>query len=267
MKPLKDKEVKELLLNILKEIDAFCTENNLIYYLAYGTLLGAVRHNGFIPWDDDIDICMPRPDYEKFISSFKSKYSRYQIISHTKDNNYPFYFAKVHDTNTILETKLTYKNRMGLYVDVFPIDAIPSDKKLQKKYIWEFNIYRNIYNIRAISISKHRSILKNIMLLLSRLVTFFIPLSYLPSKIDNISKSYNYDEHNLVSIAAATDPRLILDKELFCDGVKLKFENIYANVPKSYTDILSKCYGDYMKLPPIEKQTSHHEVKAFILLR
>lgn len=247
------------------EIEAFCTKNNLTYYLAYGTLLGAVRHKGFIPWDDDIDICMPRPDYEKFISSFESKNSRYQVISHLKDKNYPYYFAKVHDANTILDIKTTYKNSMGLYVDIFPIDALPSDKDLQKKYIWKFNFYRNIYNIRSIRFSKKRSFLKNIFLLISRLVTFFIPLSYLPYKIDKISKSYKYDEHNLVSIAATADQRLILDKELFSDGIKLRFENMYANVPKHYTEILSKNYGDYTKLPPIEKQISHHEQKAYIL--
>lgn len=267
MKPLTDKEVKDLLLNILKEIDAFCTKNNLTYYLAYGTLLGAVRHKGFIPWDDDIDICMPRPDYDKFISSFKSKNPRYQVISHLKDKKYPYYFAKVHDTNTILETKLTYTNRMGLYVDIFPIDAIPSDKNLQKRYIRKFNFYRNIYNIRSIRFSWQRSFLKNMLLLISRLVTFFIPPSYLPYKIDKISKSYNYAEHNLVSIASSSDQRLILDKELFSYGIKLKFESMYANVPKSYTDILSKSYGDYKKLPPIEKQISHHEIKAFIIIR
>lgn len=263
MRPLTEAEIKSSLLNILKEIDAFCTENNLTYYLAYGTLLGAARHEGFIPWDDDIDICMPRPDYEKFISSFKRSDTRYQVVSHFKDKSYPYFFAKVHDTNTILEIKTTYRNRMGLYVDIFPIDAMPSDKNLQKRYIRKFNFYRNIYNIRSIRLSSQRSFLKNIFLMISRLVTFFIPLSYLPYKIDKISKSYKYAEHNLVSIAATADQRLILDKELFSDGIKLKFEDMNANVPRAYTEILSKNYGDYLKLPPIEKRVSHHEHKAF----
>lgn len=266
MRPLSDSETKDILLNILVEIDAFCSKNNLKYYLAYGTLLGAVRHNGFIPWDDDIDICMPRPDYEKFISTFESKDSRYQVVSHLKDRNFPYYFAKVHDTNTLLEIKSTYKNQMGLYVDIFPIDAMPSDKGLQKKFIRKFNFYRNIYNIRSIKLNRQRSFLKNLFLLASRLVTFFIPSSYLPYKVDKISKTYNYDEHNLVSIAATIDQRLILDKDMFSDGVKLKFESIDANVPKNYSEILSKSYGDYMKLPPIEKQISHHAQKAYIII-
>ncbi|HBT84774.1 MAG TPA: hypothetical protein DEB12_02560 [Porphyromonadaceae bacterium] len=263
MRPLTEAEIKSSLLNILKEIDAFCTENNLTYYLAYGTLLGAARHGGFIPWDDDIDICMPRPDYEKLISSFKRSDTRYQVVSHFKDKSYPYFFAKVHDTNTVLEIKTTSRFRLGLYVDIFPIDAMPLDKDLQKKYIRRFNFYRNIYNIKAIRYSNKRSFLKNVFLLISRLVTVFIPTSFLTSKIDKISKSYDYTEYNLVSIAATADQRLILEKDLLSDGIKLKFEDMNANVPRAYTEILSKNYGDYLKLPPIEKRVSHHEHKAF----
>lgn len=267
MKPLKDTEIKSLLLNILKAIDAFCAENNLTYYLAYGTLLGAVRHKGFIPWDDDIDICMPRPDYERFISTFKSNNSRYQVISRVKDKKYPYFFAKVHDTNTILDVETTFKFHLGVYVDIFPIDAIPLEKNLQKKYIRKFNFYRNIYNIKAIKYSNKRSFLKNVFLFASRLVTLFIPLSFLSNKIDKISKSYNYADHKLVSIAATADQRLILDKEFFSEGVKLTFEDMDANVPKGYIEILSKNYGDFLKLPPIEKQISHHSQIAFMLNR
>jgi lipopolysaccharide cholinephosphotransferase len=265
MRPLTDSETKDILLNILVEIDAFCSKNNLKYYLAYGTLLGAVRHNGFIPWDDDIDICMPRPDYEKFISTFKSKNPRYEVLSHLKDNKYPYYFAKVHDRNTLLETKLTYKNRMGLYVDIFPIDAVPSDINLQKRYMRKFNFYRNIYNIRSIRLNRRRSPFKNALILMSRLVTSVIPFIYLQDKIDRISKLYNYEDHNLVSIAAVTDQRLVLDKKLFSEGIKMKFENIEVKVPVAYEIILSKNYGNYMKLPPVEKQVSHHEIKAFVI--
>lgn len=267
MKPLTETEIKNLLLNILKEIDSFCAENNLTYYLAYGTLLGAVRHKGFIPWDDDIDISMPRPDYEKFISTFKSNNSRYQVISRVKDKKYPYFFAKVHDTNTILDVETTFKFHLGVYVDIFPIDAIPLEKNLQKKFIRKFNFYRNIYNIKAIKYNNKRSIYKNLILLTSRLVTSFFSLSFLSDKIDRISKTYGFSDHKLVSIAATTDQRLILDKELFSDGIKLRFEDMDANVPKGYIEILSKNYGNYLKLPPIEKQISHHKQKAFMFIR
>lgn len=266
-KRLSEAEVKDLSLKILKDIDLFCTENNLTYYLAYGTLLGAVRHKGFIPWDDDIDIWMPRPDYERFISSYGHKDSRYQVVSHIKDNKYPFFFAKVHDTNTILEIETTFKFHLGLYVDIFPIDAIPSDKKIQKKHIKSYNFYRNIYTIKAIKYRKGRNVLKNLLLFASRTITSLIPISFLPKKIDKISGAYNYADYELASIAVAPAHRLILDKQLFSTPIKLQFEDMDANVPVGYVEILSKIYGNYLDLPPIEKQVSHHAQVAFMLYR
>lgn len=264
-KRLSGAKIKELLLNILKEIDAFCAENNLTYYLAYGTLLGAVRHKGFIPWDDDIDIWMPRPDYERFISSFTSQGSRYQVVSHFKDKKYPYFFAKVHDTATILEMKTTFNYQLGLYVDIYPVDVIPSDKNLQKKHKKNYNLYRNIYGIKAIKYRKGRGNAKNLLLLASRIITFFIPLSFLPKKIDKISGTYNYTDYDLASIAIAPAHRLILDKHLFSTAIKLRFEDMDANVPIGYAEILSKIYGNYLTLPPIEKQVSHHAQIAFML--
>lgn len=260
---LNNYEIKRILLDILKEIDEFCSKNNITYFLAYGTLLGAVRHNGFIPWDDDIDICMPRPDYEIFIDTFISKDSRYEVVAHTKDNKYPYFFAKVHDSNTYLETKSTFKDKMGLFVDVFPIDALPEDIGLQKKNIKRFIFYRNIFNIKALKYDKDRSIIKNLTLFASRFITTFIPISFLVEKIDKISMSFNYSDHKLVSISATTDQRLILSKELFSEVIRIKFEDMEAPVPKKYKEILRLNYGDYLKLPPKEKQVSHHKFRAF----
>lgn len=266
MKQLTDTEIKRLLLDILKEIDSFCRSNNLTYFLAYGTLLGAVRHKGFIPWDDDIDICMPRSDYEKFISSFAGEDQRYQVVSHTKDKKYPFFFAKVQDTGTILETKWNFTYKLGLYVDIFPIDAVPEEKNLQRKYMNLFHFYRNIYNIKVIRFRPGRSILKNMLLLAGKPIASLFPFSFLTTKIDAMSRRYHFSDHELVSISATTDKRMILEKALFSEGRKMQFENMEANVAIGYAAILEKNYGDYMKLPPVEKQISTHEYKAFMTI-
>lgn len=266
MKELKNSEIKNLLLNILKEIDEFCSKNNLTYFLAYGTLLGAVRHKGFIPWDDDIDICMPRPDYEKFISSFMEKHGRYVVKSFEKDKEYPYFFAKVHDKNTLLKTKTTFDGKMGLYVDIFPIDALPSNITLQKRYMRKFNFYRNLYTLKAMKFDKNRSLFKNIILFISRFVTSIFPLSFLIKKIDKISRTYKYNDYDFVSISATSDQRLILNKDLFASSIRIEFEGIDVAAPIGYIEILKKNYGDYLKLPPVEKQVSNHGFKVFKLI-
>lgn len=258
MKELSIQDVHGTLLNILRDVDCFCAENNLVYYLAYGTLLGAVRHKGFIPWDDDIDICMPRPDYERFIKLFPSEKGRIQVVSHKLDPNYPFYYAKVHDISTVVIENSNYNYKMGVYIDIFPIDAMPTSKKDQDSYMKKFNFYRDIYNIKSFKFRKGRKMMKNIILLCSKLITPFFSKKYLTNKLDQISHTYDYSESDLVSIAASIDQRLIFEKKIFSNGIKLKFEDIEASVPLNYHEILKRNYGNYMVLPPEEKRLSHH---------
>lgn len=263
MKQLNAEETHEILLNILKEVDIFCEQNNIIYYLAYGTLLGAVRHKGFIPWDDDIDICMSRPDYERFIKTFSSRDDRIRVISPQIDIKFPHYYAKVQDTRTTLITSLPFNYKLGVNIDVFPIDAIPDDKKLQKKYNRDFIFYRYIYNSKGSRYYKGMTILRRILFSCRKLVISFIPISFLTRKIEEINQRYNYNEYNLVSIAASIDNRLILEKEMFGEGVKLDFETIRVNAPLNYHEILKRNYGDFMKIPPKEKQVSHNTIAYF----
>ena len=127
-------EIHTYLLDILKAIDAFCTQNGIRYSMAYGTLIGAARHKGFIPWDDDIDLLMPRPDFERFISTFgKEEDARYRCIYrvNTPQEYYKHIFAKVHDSWTELKQD---KYRFGLYVDIFPVDGKPDDVQFVSLY-------------------------------------------------------------------------------------------------------------------------------------
>ena len=128
MKKLNLYDIKTLELDLLINFDKFCKENNLIYFIAYGTLLGAIRHGGFIPWDDDIDIQMPRTDYEKFLT-LRDKYesSFYgNVIKTLGDKGYPFPFTKIENKNTlVIEHKMTTKIKTGVWVDIFPMDGLP----------------------------------------------------------------------------------------------------------------------------------------------
>ena len=126
-KELSLEEKKKILVSILSEVHNFCDENNLKYFLPGGTLIGAVRHKGFIPWDDDIDIYMPRNDYEKFLCEFNKESERYQVIS-LKTDGYYLPFGKVIDTKTVLIENVDSDYKMGIYLDIFPLDNLSITK-------------------------------------------------------------------------------------------------------------------------------------------
>ena len=114
-------ELKHIQLDMLSDIAEFCEQNNIKYFLAYGTLIGAIRHKGYIPWDDDIDICMPRPDYDKFLSLYNKKDSAYKAVAFELDENYKLPFAKVNDTRTVMWETMYDQDVFGVYIDVFPL--------------------------------------------------------------------------------------------------------------------------------------------------
>ena len=130
-KELSKEEIKNIQMEILKSIHLFCVEHNLRYSLAYGTLLGAIRHKGYIPWDDDVDIMMPRPDYERFIKEYSNYESKYTVQTHINDPSYFLAFAKVYDNRTEL---VIFPTKTGVFVDVFPIDGLPDSEEETQRY-------------------------------------------------------------------------------------------------------------------------------------
>ena len=126
MKKVSDSELKTIELEILREVAAFCDMHDVRYYLVCGTALGAVRHDGFIPWDDDIDLGLPRPDYERFLSLFRSE--KYTVLDSRFDDRYPYAFAKVSDNATCLVENIAQPFPMGVYIDLFPIDGLPANE-------------------------------------------------------------------------------------------------------------------------------------------
>lgn len=122
-------ELKEIQLGILREIDKLCKAYHLKYFMSDGTLLGAVRHKGYIPWDDDLDIWMPRKDYEKLEQIMNQEGSCYKVVNHKNTKGYIYAFGKAVDTRTILKENIEVNCPMGIYVDIFPYDGLPGGKK------------------------------------------------------------------------------------------------------------------------------------------
>ncbi len=261
-------EIKILQLEILKDIDDFCNINKINYFLAFGSLIGAIRHQGYIPWDDDIDIVMPRNDYTRFINTYNNYNDKYEVISPEIEDNFYAPYANVCDKRTILiEESLSHGKRpIGIKIDVFPLDGVPVDKKEYEKLSNLVNEYK--YAIAAKN-AKLWFFIKNKRLTFFRHVFFrikyaFVSKRVLHEKLRSIATSNNYETSMYVDdvvfnpYANAKTPR-----EAFDSYMLSKFENYMFRIPIGYDAFLKANYGDYMKLPPIQKQIPHHNFKAY----
>ena len=249
-------EIKQIELNVLIYIDQICKKNNIRYFLAYGTLLGAIRHKGFIPWDDDIDITMPRPDYEKFVKIMKKDNSFYDLINleiSKKDYSYPF--AKVYDSRTrINEPWRPMKEEIGVYVDVFPLDGLGNKKekaekrarKLLKmtKWIWYLENVKNT-NLKG----KILNVIgrKNI----NRLLTIIL-------------KRNNFYDSKYIGMVLWPDDNIeIIESKYYLDIEEGVFEGNIFPIPKYYNEILTNNYGEYSDYPSKEQQVPMHPYEAW----
>lgn len=274
MKEIKNKEMncklsllQQKLLDILKWFHLFCEENNLKYYAIGGTMLGVVRHKGFIPWDDDIDVGMPREDYNKFIELTKNKQFDKYVVESIYDNNKDFFYpmVKIYDTTTTLIENTRYKIKRGLYIDVFPLDGVANTEK--ETEIFLSNIYRklNFLLARTTGVRKGRKFYKNFFVILSRLIpNLFVDEIKLLKKINVIcSKNSFYETKYSGCIMGAYRYKEIMLQQVFGSPRKYKFENLEIYGVEKYNEYLTNLYGNYMQLPPLEKRVSHHD---FILL-
>lgn len=261
---LTDKEVKDVSLEILLFFDRYCRENGLRYYLAFGTLLGAVRHGGFIPWDDDIDVYVPRPDYDKMVDSLSDPAGRYVIVSSLKDRTYLNQYAKVLDTWTNSVSADGDTNPNGLGIDLFPLEGLPSDLCRAEREFHRMN--RRWYNVEDRLASYYRmkpdSVVSKVKKALGSIAYKSGILSRGMCRLSASPFSADYDSAcKVASIMGEYSGVLnILDKEWF-EKTELSFEGYSFICPVGYHDILSKVYGDYMQLPPEEERRSTHTDK------
>ncbi|MBE6808462.1 MAG: LicD family protein [Ruminococcaceae bacterium] len=261
MKLISLEENKKLQLEILKNVAAFCDEHGLTYFLAYGTLLGAVRHKGFIPWDDDIDIQMPRDDYNKLIEIFntQNKDNKYRLIS-PEENISKHPFTKVIDIRTIKnENGISYREgALGIDIDVFPLDGTPDDYKEYKKWYKKLNRVYWQYHFANIDIKSSKKLKIKIA---SAFMKPFVNRESALKKARDIHKQYPYKSCDYVAVVESIFNSINnrTEKSNYTDTVLLDFENCKFKAPVGYDVILSSMYGDYMKLPPKEKQATHHD--------
>ena len=256
-------ELQEKLLPILEWFHEFCDANGLRYYALGGTALGTVRHGGFIPWDDDIDVGMPRPDYERFmqLTANKTFVDKYVCDFPIATKNYYYAFAKIYDTTTTLVENKRYKQKKGIYIDVFPLDGLGDSEEDALNNFKAIDSIFNRYNAKTCAIRKERALYKNLAIIAMRLVPEFIcGANKLMKKLEEKRTEIDYDNSVYVcNSVGAWHEKEIAERSVFGNPKKMPFEGVFIYVPEDTHSYLSKMYGDYMTPPPVEKQKTHHD--------
>lgn len=273
MKRIEIDELKKISSDMLREVDKICRKNNITYYLSFGSLIGAVRHKGFIPWDDDIDICVFRKDYNRLMEAIQ-KDERYRFISFETDPNYYFGFGRICDKRTIIKHRLHRKvKNFGVWIDVFILDNAPEESK-REEWAQQFKRLNKILRATVPTPFEFYSI----RYWLSKKFFIYYLKSYktrLRFGTKNFSKyrdkfiqlQTKYDESSNYVMVPITPygAKVCFPKTWFEDTIDLDFEGIKVMAPKDYDKILTKTYGNYMQIPPIEKRIKRHYFQAYWL--
>ena len=249
-------QLKNIQVDMLKCFIAVCQKHNLRYFLLGGSALGAVRHKGYIPWDDDIDVGLPRNDYEKFLEVAQKDLPENIFVQTTiTDPEYPVNFAKLRNSDTTFVEK-SVKNfniNHGVYIDIFPLDGYKKSSFSELLYkIYTFRIGCEFYSDDKNSGFKN----KFLKIVLPIVFPNYKKLKY---KNEKYMKKRNYDESELIrNFCGAWGLKEVVPKSFFGNGAKAEFEGFEVIIPEQYDLYLTSLYGDYMKLPPVEKRVPHH---------
>lgn len=264
------KKLQDLELEMMLKIDEICKKNNLTYYLMGGTLIGAVRHQGFIPWDDDIDIGMPRPDYERFMKIAKKELgNEFGILTPYDTEGYQFTFSRVINK----KMKILYKNNMKLkkwniWIDIFPLDSMPKNKIL-----FTFRKYLLLYRRCMVMLSAFEDVVSlekrkrpfygNIMIWVGKNfhLSSILDTKKQIMKFEKSIKRYPFEKGPyMVNVMGRYKFKTVFLREVYGSPFYLSFEGHMLRVPEQYDYFLRRLYGDYMQLPS-DNQKNQHKIE------
>ena len=269
MRELSLENMKEIELRTLGEIDAICRENGFRYSLCGGTLLGAVRHKGFIPWDDDIDIFMPRKDYDAFVKYCVENETPFSLLCTETNKNYGYIYAKAIAKETVIVERAANRCNLelGVFVDVFPLDGMGHDLESAKKNFNKARFYRELlvaWNWKKFFRSKTRSIVYEPIRLAFFLLSRFARPDKLIEKIQSSARKIDFDTSVYAGNLGGTYRfRETMETAVQNQFVEMEFEGKSFFGIKDYHSYLTNLYGNYMQMPPEEKRVTHHNFDAY----
>ena len=254
---------QKILLEMLRFFHRVCEENGLTYYALGGTLLGAARHRGFIPWDDDVDVGMPRSEYDRLRAlapSLSGEKYRFEFPD-SPDPRFCYPFAKMYDTGTTLIENVRPRLVRGIYIDIFPLDGLCDEKKdVLRSYrpVWH---QKTMLDLNRIKLKKERSLKNNLALIAARMIPpYYHGAKRIALKINAMCRKNAFESKKYVgNLVGAWGARELVPREFFGKPVELDFENIKINCPADTDGYLTAIYGDWRTPPPPEKQITHHD--------
>lgn len=263
---ISDKEtehMKLLLLDMLSWFHDFCERNHLRYYAQGGTMLGAARHGGFIPWDDDIDVGMPRKDYIRFQKLMKDMPSERYILE-TPDSENPDYFypiTKLYDARTTLVENTRYQIKRGIYIDIFPLDGAGNTREEAMAFFRGIKRRRQLLLTLTTGIRKGRSLYKNLSVMVMRCIPdWLLRKKKLLLSLDKLGASRDFDACSWIgNLFGNWMEREVMPRSIYGEPKAYRFENLTIWGPTDHDAYLSAMYGNWRQLPPEEKRKSHHD--------
>lgn len=271
MKELSIKEIQDSQFVILKKIKEICEKNNIKYFLGYGTLLGAVRHKNFIPWDDDVDIIMLRPDYERFVfycNKYNESLEPFCLKHYTTDSNYIYPISRFTDKRYFVDYNNSKNYGLGIFVDIYPFDGCGNNEFEGESIYSRMRLLVSLVNnggckkfVKTVGSTKTNAF-RYMLFILSRLFGQKIFIKW----IDNLAKKHSITNSEFVGNivwAPGINEFRSYRKDIFNETIQLSINGENFSASRYYDEYLKKLYGDYMILPPEEDRVGHHNYKAY----